>query len=184
MAIGTAMAMDGFLFAMQAAGLVVSKRQMKMKQEYINMGKDLQQAQYEANLEAIRLQSSEASLNEMVDLRKNIGTQIANNAAKGNRGGSSYGAINESVHNFDEDERIRRLNLMANESELMANNVLSSLHILESETQLGQAMTKQVLNTIPIGSLLSSAAKPKKKSASAKTMANPFGQESTFNWGL
>lgn len=183
MAIGAGMAMNGFLFAMQAAGLIVSKRESKNQLEMIKIGRDLEKAQYSANLENIRLASSEESLSEMIALRKNLGTQIANNAAKGNRGGSSYNTINESVHNFDEDERVRRLNLLSQESQLRAADIVSGLHTLESETELGQAMNKKVLDTIPVSGLLSSVFNSKKKST-VPTLPNPFGNESTFNWGI
>src|SRR5690606_20667456 len=84
----------------------------------------------------------------------NIGSQIAIQAARGNRGGSSYSGISKSVSTFDSDERKRRMNLLAAESELRANHVLSGLHSLQSETQLGQSLTKDFLNTLQTTSLL------------------------------
>lgn len=173
--------MSAFLWSMQAAGLVSSIFGAKSQGKYIKLGRQLEQEQFQTNLDAIKLESAESSLDEMKSLRQNISSQIVNNAAKGNRGGSSYNGINEASNNFENDERKRRMNLMAKESNLRANNVLSGLHTLQSETQLGQSLTSSFLNTIPTTSLFQG----KKKNAvqSAGRSAGKSVQDEAFSWG-
>ena len=175
--------MTAFLLSMQAAGLVSSIFGAKSQQKYIQLGRKLEQEQYTTNLQALKLQSSEDSLAEMKQLRQNIGTQIATQAARGNRGGSSYAGINKSVNSFDSDERTRRMNLLAKESELRANHVLSGLHSLQSETQLGQSLTSTFLNSIQTTSLLKpewfQGSKGSKTTAPQKKWVN----EENFSWG-
>jgi uncharacterized protein (DUF697 family) len=45
------------------------------------------------------------------------------------------------------------MNQLAKEADLRAGNVLSGLHALSSQTQLGQAMQQRFLNLIPLSSL-------------------------------
>lgn len=169
--------MSAFLLAMQAAGLVTSLFGAHTQDKYIRIGRKLEQEQYSTNLQAIKLQSSEDSLTEMKQLRQNIGTQIASQAAKGNRGAVSFAGIRASSEAFDSDERTRRLNLLAKESELRANHVISSLHSLQSESQLGQSLTKDFFNTLQTTSLLKPGtvknAKPK----------NDWVNPDNFSWG-
>lgn len=148
---------SGFLLGMQAAGLVLDYTAMKSNLSLIRKGRELENAQFNSNMEAIQLESAQASLNQMQDLRANVATQIAQNAARGISSGSmlGYGKINKSEHNFNEDERTRRLNLLTKEASLRATNVLSGLHTLQSETQLGQQFFSNALNTIPLASLTS-----------------------------
>lgn len=169
--------MTAFLLSMQAAGLVSSLFGARSQDKYIKIGRKLEQEQFETNLQAVKLQSAESSLDEMKQLRQNIGTQIATQAAKGNRGGVSYAGINASSAAFDSDERTRRMNLLAKESELRANHVLSGLHSLQSETQLGQSLTKDFLNTIQTTSLLKPGTG--QKSAPKNQWVNP----DNFSWG-
>lgn len=166
--------MTAFLMSMQAAGLVTSIFGAHSQQKYIEMGRQLENQQFQNNLQAIKLQSAEGSLSEMKQLRSNIGSQIANQAALGNRGGSSYSGINKSVNAFNNDERTRRMNLLAQESELRANNVLSGLHTSQSESQLGQQLTKSIFDTLPISSIFN---RNKKKSPNT-------GNSETFSWGF
>jgi hypothetical protein len=141
----------GLLLGMQAAGAIMDYRSMRSQQKLIGVGRQLEQAAYETNLEAIRLEADEASLQAMKDLRQNIGTQIVTQAARGTSTaqGSAQMLMTQSTSQFENDERKRRMNLMAKEANLRANNVLSGLHTLQSETQLGQAFTQRLLNQIP-----------------------------------
>lgn len=170
--------MTAFLLSMQAAGLVTSLFGAHQQDKFIKIGRKLEQEQFTTNLQALRLQSSEDSLAEMKQLRQNIGTQIATQAARGNRGGSSYSGIEKSSQAFNSDERTRRMNLMAKESELRANHVLSGLHSLQSETQLGQSITSTFLNTLQTTSLLGPFGN-KKPSGNKNEWVNP----DNFSWG-
>jgi len=144
----------GFLLAMQAAGSIIDWRQTKSNQKLIQMGRTLENAAFESNLEALKLESSQASLSEMQDLRQNLGSQIAMQAARGTATGAGSAASlqNKSISTANQDERTRRLNLLSKEANLRANNVLSGLHTLRSETELGQNLTKRLVNNLPISS--------------------------------
>lgn len=138
----------GILLAMQAAGTIVNLSSQRRSQKYIELGRTLEQAAIENNLDAIRLESTQSSLEEMQQLRKNIGSQIALNAARGTRSGAGSAGIatQQSIRTFNQDERKRRLNLLSREADLRASNVLSGLHTLQSETRLGQKVTSDLLN--------------------------------------
>lgn len=172
--------MSAFLLSMQAAGLVTSVLGYKSQRKTIELGRKLEQEQFTTNLEAIRLESAESSLAELKQVRQNIGTQIASNAARGNRGGSSAWGVSASSTAFENDERRRRINLLAKESQLRANNVLSGLHTAQSETQLGQSLFKDFINTLPISSGLDSLFSLGKKKSATNATANTG---SDFNWG-
>lgn len=147
----------GILLGMQAAGMIVDYTQTRRQQGLIQAGREIEQAQYEANLEALRAQSAQQSLSAMQQLRQNIGTQIAVQAARGtsSAAGTAVSLRTASQQAFSEDERVRRMNLLAKEADLRAGNALSGLHALSSETQLGQAMQQRWLNMIPLSSLTS-----------------------------
>lgn len=138
------------LLAFQAAGMVIDYRNTRSNQKLIKQGRMLETAAIETNLEAVRLESNEASLAEMKELRENLGTQIAMQAARGNAAGAgnSLTMQAQSIGIFNTDERTRRMNLLAKEANLRASNILSGLHSLQSETQLGQAMTSRFINTV------------------------------------
>lgn len=164
--------MTAFLLSMQAAGLVTSIFSAHSQEKYIKIGRKLEQEQFTTNLQALRLQSAESSLDEMKKLRQNIGSQIAITAARSGKTNASAWGITESVKNFESDERKRRLNLLAQESNLRANEVLSGMHTLQSETQLGRSIASTALNMIPVSSLLSSAMNKSAKKS-----------QSEFSWG-
>lgn len=147
--------LTGILLGMQAAGMIVDYTQTRRQQGLIQAGREIEQAQYEANLEALRAQSAQESLYSMQQLRANIGTQIAVQAARGTStaAGTAVSLRTASQSAFQQDERTRRMNLLAKEADLRASNVLSGLHTTASESQLGQAMAGRFLNMIPLSSL-------------------------------
>lgn len=142
----------GFLLSMQAAGMIGSFWDISNKQKMIKQGQQLEQASIAANLEALNVDYQESSINSMKQLRQNLGTQIAMNAARG--GGSSEAmasATQKSISSFGSDEKTRRMNMLAKEASLRANSVLSGLHTLQSETQLGR-QTLDILKSLPASS--------------------------------
>ena len=147
--------LDGFLLAMQAAGAIYNINEARGKKKLIQMGRDLEQAQFETNLEAARTEASEGSLAELQQLRQNIGNQIAMNAARGvsSGAGSAQSSIQASERTYAKDEKARRMNLLTKENDLRAGNVLSGLHTLQSETKLGQSLTGQIFNNLPTSTL-------------------------------
>lgn len=142
-----------FLLSMQAAGLVIGLNESRTKQGLINQGRQLEKAALDTNLEALNLEYNESSINAMRQLRANLGTQIATNAARGTRqgAGTSLSQTTRSISNYNSDEQARRMNMLAKEANLRANNVLSGLHTLESETQLGRE-TAKMFEAIPASS--------------------------------
>jgi len=158
--------MLGILLGMQAAGMIVDYTQTRRQQGLIQAGREIEQAQYEANLESLRAQTEQESLSAMRQLRQNIGTQIAVQAARGtsSAGGTASTLRQTSMAAFSEDERVRRMNQLAKEADLRAGNVLSGLHALSSQTQLGQAMQQRFINLIPISSMMSRLGKKEKAS--------------------
>lgn len=144
----------GFMLSMQAAGMVMDFQNTKNNMKLVTMGRQLEKAAIDSNLEAIRVESNQASLDEMVQLRQNLGSQIVNQAARGTQTGvgTAQTLSQSSVNNFNADEKTRRMNLLVKEANLRASDVLSGLHTLQSETQLGQAQTSRLFNTLPISS--------------------------------
>lgn len=146
---------DAFLLSMQAAGAIFDISQARQQQNLLKQGAALQAASFEANMEALRAQSADESLEALKRVRENVSSQIVNNAARGTASGagSSLSSIQKSEQNFGKDESTRRMNLLMKENELRANNVLSGLHTLQSETQIGQSLTGQIFNRLPISGL-------------------------------
>ena len=171
--------LGGFLLSFYAAGATYSLYESNQNQKLIDMGKQLQQSAYETNLEAIRNQTEQASLDEMKELRKNVANQIVNNAARGvSNAGSAWGNVRESETAYAKDEKARRMNLLTSESQLRANNILSGLHTLQSETQLGQSITGQIFNSLPVSSLVNKYA-PDTFDSIGKTFKN-LGKKAGF----
>lgn len=135
-----------FLLAMQAAGMVTSFLGSQSEKDAINMGRELEKSQFEANMEALRLANVEESLAETQAVRKNIGSQIVNNAAKGNRGGSSWLGINESYKNLQSDERIRSINLLAKETSLTGGDLFAEIKANAARNKSTTDLLKQYAN--------------------------------------
>jgi len=124
---------------------------MKQQQQFSKMGLKIQQAGIEANIYQTRLQSEDESLQAMIDLRKNLGTQIAVFAARGTSmiGGSSVSLFQESIGNFESDERMRRMNLLGRENELRAGGTLAQLNQSANNSKLWQGFASRTINRFP-----------------------------------
>lgn len=142
-----------FLLSMQAAGMVTSLWENNQKMKQIRQGRELEKAAIDANLEALNYEYQEQSLDSMEQLRRNVATQAATQAARGNAAGTETSVVlnQHSVNAYNADEQARRMNLLAKESNLRAQNVLSGLHTLQSETQLGRS-TLDIFKTLPASS--------------------------------
>ncbi len=140
------------LLAMQAAGMVTDFFGVKNQADLMNMGMKVQQAGIEANVEQVRLETQDASLNAMTKLRQNIGSQIAVQAARGTSmvGGSSAAlSMNESVGNFNSDEKVRRLNALGQENQLRAGAAISRLQNSSDTSKLWQGFATRTINKFP-----------------------------------
>jgi hypothetical protein len=139
------------LLAMQAAGMVVDYMGTRQQQRLGQMGLRVQNAGIEANIYQTRLETEEASLAAMKDLRKNMGTQLAVFAARGTStsGGSSVAIMNESLSDFNADERMRRMNQLSRENELKAGGSIAALNQSASNSKLWQNFASRSLERFP-----------------------------------
>lgn len=142
------------LLAMQAAGMIVDWAGTKQQIDMGRMGAKIEQAGINANIQMTRLQTEDATLQAMKNLRQNLGSQIAMQAARGNAtgAGSALSLFTESISNFKSDERTRRINLLARETELKAQGFLSRLHQETSEMTQWGAFRNRVLDKLPMSS--------------------------------
>lgn len=140
-----------FLLALQASGMVVDWLGKKEQARMGRMGAEIEQAGIESEIQTTRLQTEEDSLAAMKQLRQNLGTQAAMFAARGVASGAGSAMLfaNESVGNFNADERVRRINQLGNEARLKAGKTLSTLHQKTTESKLWNEFGKSVINRVP-----------------------------------
>lgn len=117
------------LLAMQAAGMITDLIGTRNQANLMNLGMKVQQAGIEANIEQNKLETADASLQAMKQLRQSLGTQIAVYAARGTStaAGSAATTLNESFTNFNADERMRRLNALGKETGMRGQGLISRL---------------------------------------------------------
>jgi len=140
-----------FLLAMQASGMVVD---WLGKNEQIRLGKmgaQIEEEGINANIQTSRLESEDASLQAMKQLRMNLGTQAAMLAARGVRSGTQTSVIsmNTSVGNFNADERMRRINQIGREANLRAGKLTSQLHQKTFENNIRAEFRNNLFSKIP-----------------------------------
>lgn len=139
------------LLAMQAAGMVTDWWAVQQEKAMGKMGENLTTAAINANIETERLKAEDDSLMAMQRLRQTIGSQIALQAARGTASGagSALSLMAQSESQAGQDEQARRMNLLAKENELRAAGVLSGLHELKSETDLGRKLSQDIFKVLP-----------------------------------
>jgi len=139
------------LLAMQASGMVVDWLGTRNQADLMKMGQKINQAGLEANLELTRVESADASLQAMKNLRKTIGSQAAVFAARGTRTGvgSALTMSNELIGNFSSDERMRRMNLLSRENALKAGGTISKLNQNGETTKLWNQFSARSINRFP-----------------------------------
>ena len=140
-----------FLLAMQAAGMVVDWMGRSQQIALAQQGAQLEQQNIMDQIQTSRLQTEESSLQAMKQLRQNLGTQAAMLAARGTRSsaGSAVLIRNESISNFNADERIRRINQLANEARLKTGIQISQLHQEAYESQQKNEFFVNALKMLP-----------------------------------
>lgn len=139
------------LLSMQAAGMITDFFGSRNQDDLMKMGMKVQQAGIESELAMTRLESQESSLQSMKQLRQTMGSQIAAMAARGTASGagSAFSLLNESVSNFNSDERVRKLNLLGKENQLRANSVMSRLQYMGDSSKLWQSFGNRTINRFP-----------------------------------
>lgn len=140
-----------FLLALQAAGMVIDYQSTKDQARLAASGEALNQAGVAANIATARLQYEDESAQAMKELRQNLGTQMAMQAARGVRSGAGSAALisNESVGNYNADERLRKINALANENSLKAGGLMSSLNATAADKQRWNSFTQRTINKFP-----------------------------------
>lgn len=139
-----------FLLALQASGMVIDWFGKRNQIELSRMGAKIEQAGIESNIYSARLEAEDAATQSMKQLRQNLGTQLAFAAAKGAGKGTTSTILlsNESVGNFNADQRIRRINLMGKEANLRAGQVLSKLHETSYENNIWNEFRQSAINKV------------------------------------
>ena len=139
------------LLAAQAAGMIFDAYGTGQQIKMGRMGADLEKASINTNIQMNAAAAANQSVYAMQNLRQVMGSQAAIFAARGTRGnaGSAFSFNQESVSKFGSDEQARRMNQLSREAELRANMVLTGMHQLTSETQLGKSLTGRLMNKIP-----------------------------------
>lgn len=142
--------MNPLLLAMQAAGMIVDYFGTKSQDELMKMGMKVQQAGIQSELATTRLESQNASLESVKQLRQTLGSQIAASTARGTSvgAGSALSLLNESVSNFNSDERIRKLNLLGKENQLNTRSIMSKLQYSSESSKLWQGFASRTFKTV------------------------------------
>tara|TARA_R110000850_G_scaffold32083_9_gene87920 strand:- start:669 stop:1175 length:507 start_codon:yes stop_codon:yes gene_type:complete len=142
-----------FLLSMQAAGVVTSLWSSQGAQKQIQQGRAMEKAGIEMNMAANNYEFEESSLASMKALRQNLGTQAVMQAARGVGTGTelTVGKVQDSISSQKGDQEARRMRMLSREAELRASNVLSGLHTMQSETQLGQSLSKDLFEVASTG---------------------------------
>lgn len=141
----------GFMLSLQASGMVVDWLGKNEQVRLGKMGAQVEQAGIASNIASSRLEAEDASLQSMKQLRMNLGTQAAMMAARGTRSGAGTSALfgNESVGNFNADQRIRSINQSGREAQFKAQSVLSGLHEKTNSNNIWNEFRTNVIKKIP-----------------------------------
>ncbi len=139
------------LLAMQASGMIVDYFASSNQQKMMEMGSKIQQAGIESNIQQTRLEAEDESLQSLKKLRQTLGTQIATFAARGTStaAGSAVGLMQGSVGNFNTDERMRRMNLLAKTNSLKGEGLISQLNNAGESSKLWQGFASRTINRFP-----------------------------------
>jgi hypothetical protein len=141
----------GFLLALQASGMVIDYLNKQDQIRQSQLGAQVEQAGIASDIAASRLSTEEESLQSMKQLRQNLGTQAAVMAARGSQSGQGSNVFftNDSIANFNANERIRKINQSGTEAALKANQTLSKLHESSFENNTMGDFAKNTFNKIP-----------------------------------
>ena len=145
------MSLEAFLVSMQAAGAISDIIGTRQQQGLGRAGSEVEQAQINTRMEEERVASALRSLDAMKQLRMTMASQRAIFAARGQKAGagSAFSISQASVREFQSDERVRKMNLITRQGTLRAAGVLSGMHQLSSETQLGQELSQRMWQRTP-----------------------------------
>jgi hypothetical protein len=139
------------LLAMQAAGMVTDLFGTYSQSKMLGLANEAQQAGIEANIAQTRVQAQDESLQAMRQLRTTMGSQIATMAARGTStgAGSALSILNSDIGTFNEDEKVRRLNLLGKENQLRAGSAMSNLQYSSDVSKLWSSFATRSINSFP-----------------------------------
>lgn len=94
------------------------------------------------------MQAEDETVEGLKQLHQTLGTQIALSAASGKSfaGGSGAVLINESIHNFNDDEKNRKLNTLAKTNQLRGEGLISRLQNSADTSRLWQGFAQRTIN--------------------------------------
>lgn len=139
------------LLAMQAAGMVTDWFGVHNQAKLSSMSGNIQQAGIESNIQQTRLETEDESLKAMIELRQNLGSQMAAYAARGTMisQGSSVISLEDSIGTANDNERKRRLNQVGKENTLRGGGLISSLDQQATNSKLWQGFSSRTINRFP-----------------------------------
>lgn len=139
------------LLAMQAAGMITDWLGVQNQNELGEMGAKIQHAGVEASIEQTRLESADASLQAMQNLRKTLGAQAAIFAARGTKSGAgnTLEILTESIGNFNADERMRRINTMGRINQIKAGGLIGDLNASGARSKRWNEFGQRTINRFP-----------------------------------
>lgn len=143
--------MDPILLSMQAAGMITNWLGMNSANQIARTGANLQQAGINANIALTQTQSADASAQALVNLRKTLGSQIAIQAARGTSSGagSAMSLMQESIGNFNADERARNLNELSREANLRGQGVMTTMKQQTDQFAASNKFASDLFNKFP-----------------------------------
>jgi hypothetical protein len=146
--------MDFFSIGLWAGGLALDLFQTEQSYSVLEAQREAERAGIEQTISQIRLQTEQSSLDEMIQLRKTIGQNIALNAAKGRATGigSAFFVSKQFEKQFAKDERTRDINRLIAETNTKARGVMSELNRTEKQIGITDKLTRDIFQTIPISS--------------------------------
>ena len=142
--------MIAFLLAAQAAGMAIDYFGSLSASQAAKEAAALKRREIEKQIQYSRLATADESLRAMINLRQNLGSQMAAFAAKGTAPGPATALFTaQSVSNFGTDERMRKINQLQTESQLRADKQISKMQEKTFENNQWNEFTKRTVNRIP-----------------------------------
>jgi hypothetical protein len=144
-----------FMLAMQASGMVVDYLGTRQQEAFGRYGARLNQASIESEIEQTRLETEDASVEALKQLRQTMGTQLAVFAARGTNPGQGNAAllINEDIGSFNSDQQTRKLNQLYRENTIRGGGLISKLNEESANANLWKGFAQRTFGRIPIGGL-------------------------------
>lgn len=151
------------MLAMQAAGMVTSYFMNKSADKIAEAGQRLTNASIDSNIALSKTQAAEQSTNAMDNLRRTLGSQIAIQTARGTSvgQGSSATIMNNSIGEFNQDQKDINLNELYKEANLRSQGIMSSLKSDTASNQRWNTFDTNAFNTASSDAMAYAQAHPR-----------------------